>query len=214
MRKILLFVILPVVFLTISIVGLYKTMISPPKIANQEIALNKGTIEEVNQKIQSVMEESSTSKEDIEDEIVNQSLYESQKNPFHVVEYFFAAIQLNDVNLFSSFFSMESFNEELFRVENPDKEAVILDYIKRISRNEQMVEVIYKKESFVLGKKKTSAIVEIQYADGMTATINLLLEVSEPYAHTKHGDEHEQEGIYLINNSVENIINQIKEQTS
>jgi hypothetical protein len=212
MRKILLFLVLPV--LTISIVGLYKTMISPPKITNQEIALNEGLAEEVEQKIQSVMEKSSTSKEDIESEIVNQSLYESQKDPFHVVEYFFAAIKLRDVNLFSSFFSMESFNEELFRVENPNKEAVIRDYMEQISRNEQIVGVIYKKESFVFGKKKTGTVVEITYADGKTATVNLLLEISEPHAHTQHEDEHGQEGIYLINNSVENIINQIKEQTS
>lgn len=121
-----------------------------------------------------------------------------------LVQYFITGLTLNNQDIFMSCFNPETISKDLFKINISDKNEVISDMIKQLTRN-GIKEVKYKENKGFM-KDSNEIALTIIYEDGKEAKININIE-SLSDMHTEKGEAHTT---YYIKDSVWDIIEQIK----
>lgn len=125
-----------------------------------------------------------------------------------VVKYFITGLLKNDIDIFLSSFYPDSISKDLFKSDNPDKFSVTEDIIKEISRNKTIKALDYRVNKGFMDQETNTITLTITYKDNQKADINLELMTVEDI----HDEEVHQ--MYVITNSVWDMIDQIKNSTN
>lgn len=125
-----------------------------------------------------------------------------------VIKYFITGLIKNDIDIFLSSFYPDSISKDLFKHENPDKFAVTKEIMKKISRNGEITAIDYKVNKGFMDQETSTITLTITYSDKQRSDITLELMTVEDIHH--EGEIHQ---IYVISNSVWDMINQIELDT-
>lgn len=134
--------------------------------------------------------------------------HESETEPKEeLVKYFIAGLYTNDIDIFLSNFHPETLSRDLFKSNNPDKDAVARELINKITRDKQLKAVDYDVQKGFWNKDSDALSINITYQDGKVANI-----VIDIVSLTDSHEEHEH-AIFYITTSAWDIIKQIESST-
>ncbi|KAA6446985.1 hypothetical protein [Bacillus swezeyi] len=128
------------------------------------------------------------------------------------IEYFFAVIEMKDINLFISSFQEEVISADLFSDEASDKYAVAEKLMKQISRNHSLKDVQYKSRKGILGTESNTVDLKLIYDDNYEAKITIDLEQVKDQHDTESG--HDSHSLYVINTPASEMIKKINQPDS
>ncbi|MBU8908096.1 hypothetical protein [Desertibacillus haloalkaliphilus] len=140
-------------------------------------------------------------------EEIEREWIEKYQKPKHMVEYLFAAITLDDIELFVEAFEPGVISQDLFLVDTIDKEKVAKDIITRITRNDKLSEVNYLSERLTNHHYEAKVEVQLLYEDDKKVRLPLEMRLFG----TSHHDDDE---VFYITTSAWDIIDTIEKQTS
>lgn len=134
---------------------------------------------------------------------LDKDIVKSFRDSKNMIQFVFGSVMLNKVDYFKSSFLYDTLSSDLHEVENSDKEEVLKDMIKRISRNGKLKQVIFLKEKIHV--KGSTVDIRLEYKDGKKAKITLELELAKNF-------EAENSEILYVRTSVWDIINTIEKE--
>jgi hypothetical protein len=138
----------------------------------------------------------------------NEEPQEKSELKLEVVKYFVAGLLDNNIDIFLSSFYPESISKDLFKQKNPDKYVVAQEIIDRISRKETIENIEYKVNKGFMDRETNAFTLTIIYKDKQKADITLeVMPVEDVHS------EEEVHQMYVITNSVWDMIEQIENST-
>ncbi|KZE68002.1 hypothetical protein AWM68_17680 [Fictibacillus phosphorivorans] len=132
---------------------------------------------------------------------------EEEDTKREAINYFLTGILQNEVNIFMSAFHVQSISEDLFIKEEQDKEKVVEDIIKSISREGRIKDIHYENVKGLHNSNTNEANLTLVYEDNKKAIINLKFQELKD-SHTEH-----EKGVQVITTSTWDMIEQIENST-
>lgn len=131
----------------------------------------------------------------------NDSNYNSHEG---LVKYLYAALVLEDVNMFLENFDPEILSSALFTIDNPNKEEVVLSWIHEMTREGKLENLAYKNKKGVFDTEVNELDIHFIYSDGITVIIPVTLK------NMVHHHDDDIESIVVIQTPIETILEEIK----
>lgn len=119
-----------------------------------------------------------------------------------VLEFFLAAISLNDIDLFIQSFELYTISKDIHSSAEKNKDIIIKDLISRLSREGKLIKVGFNEEKGRFGATSETVNATFFYSDGFEATV--------PITFSKTEDHHNGEEVYSISTSVFDMLNIIE----
>ncbi|CAI9386628.1 hypothetical protein [Niallia sp. Marseille-Q9988] len=123
----------------------------------------------------------------------------------NVINYFMTGLLQNNIDYFTSAFDVEVLSQDLFQSKEENKELVVKEIIKRISRNGTIEGLKVKESKGGIGPNSNKVLLEILYKDDISKKVNFFISPSE-YSHSL---EH-QHSTFSIVTSAWDIVKQIE----
>lgn len=123
----------------------------------------------------------------------------------NVINYFMTGLLQNNIDYFTSAFDVEVLSQDLFQSKEENKELVVKEIIKRISRNGTIEGLKVKESKGGIGLNSNKVLLEILYKDDISKKVSFFISPSE-YSHSL---EH-QHSTFSIVTSAWDIVKQIE----
>lgn len=129
----------------------------------------------------------------------------SSEKKVDVLKYFIVGLLQNNADIFASSIYPEIISKDLFKSDNPDKNVVLQDIMKRITRDGKLNGIDYSIDKGAFNSEKDAITVTFHYKDHKTAKVNLQV--------MPNGDSHTStDTYYVIKTSTWDIIKTIKKR--
>lgn len=171
----------------------------------EELESDLNRVKELQEKQFDEMSESEKKQNEGYWEEIDQEMLEKNQNPSYVAKFMLASAKMKDIELFTSAFTFEQFNKDLFESPNENKGAVIEEMMNRITRNNAATQIKILRVKADSVNQTANVKMQVLYSDNEKRNVDVQM--------VMQGTSHEtSDAIYVITTSVWDIIKQIEKE--